>query len=419
MKMKSKGIDGDIDLTENGTFRRGVCSPLTMDELKPAKLPWDRNGKYANKISYDLDSYERLWLDTSYEGIVEIINNDLVFDGDGIEYDDQYDQVAEVLRRMQKKRIERVRESTDPEMLRLLNLDRIHIKDGRVIHDTDSRYVRNVGWKPGKTWALASLTYSSTTGSISLNNTTSSTSLYNTASISARDGDDITPTIFGTTRLTEDEWKGRTLITGRGDELCRKLDLYAYISVVRDMLESHQSVKNRRSTCECCGKQFVYTPKWGGKLSICQTCAFAEELKLTLDHFAVYRQHACMKDFVKQDMSAEKFDKHHSFAEMDQSSWASCREDKTIDYFFQEVYRDRGIHLLRRPRNSHELRVNLDNGEYADEEDYVRGSSELTYEKAHIDRQDGYVSDLVTLHTMLGEPTMLTGNITVNRHGWL
>ena len=58
--------------------------------------------------------------------------------------------------------------------------------------------------------------------------------------------------------------------------------------------------------------------------------------------------------------------------------------DTSIDYFHQYTYGDRGLHLIRIPEGSHELRVNLGTGEFIDDEDEKRVSRFDKFELRYI-----------------------------------
>lgn len=425
MSARSKGISSDIDLTDGNVFRHGARPVLEEDSLDHATLPWDSDGKEKPRISINTNGYySRTWSMTNIalENALTVIDDDYFYEAYEANIDfssiygtlnnprERYDDYAveEAIERAFNRRVERVRNSTDPETIRIFNLDKIYIRNGRVFHkhEAGAPSLITMPMYSKRQWYNNFIYETAIDSQIWMDNITTSSSKISTITINT--GTDITPLYFGSTELTEDEYSGRTMIVGRGDELKRKLALYDYVSVVYEMLQNHSTIENERLVCEDCLRPYIRTPNHGSK-SLCPYCSLAMELTMSLDQLTVRKKFSSMSvcEFMRAPLHDDDQDKYQSFADYDQSDWAKEREDKTIDYFFQEVYEDRGVHLIRRPRNSHELRVNISNGEYQDEEEeFSRNSAELTYEKGEIAERDHSLKQFMHISRQLARPVV-------------
>ena len=339
MVERSKGIPADIDLTEDRAFATGVKPLATENPIAAGELPWDESGILRRQGR----SHDELaqWITVS--GISEIMNSS--FDEyllDGITCGNVGGHISS---NNEEDIIEMYRKTADVWFLFELSNPMVISGGGRLLYTPDmvDRRYRDL-----------KITYSTYT--INYDNPWSSTS--NTVSPLISSGNftndvDITPYRFDDLSMTIGEFNDG-IITGKAPTVARKIAL-------RDHMKKVQHVLNLIN-----GHRASNIPKYaettkapaGGNMSVLNKFDWLD--------FGL-------------DLDPEKFHRDLGF---DQSDFYAKRIDKTIDYFFQRVCDDRGLCLIRRPRNSHELRVDVENREFIEEADVpVAASKHLTYEK--------------------------------------
>lgn len=346
----SKGIPGDIDLTMNRAFRSGVRPLVAENRITPGQLPWNDNGKRRTQSKRSVSDGD-LNSDGVGLNIISIDNGfNLTTTSTVNNFFDQltvyYYQDSDVdLRLVESNVIDRFEQTSDVRLLDALP-GVLSIRGGRLMYGSVdntgyNRYNMNIrtdgfdGYSSTNTWY--------TTGKC--------------LNVSWTDGyTDITPVAYGITRLTNSEMNGG-MITGHADEVADKIALRDFVNRIRPLISNRtrhttsMMPKGVASTnAESCTRDLLYRLK-------------SSEMIMSIGH----AEYSTFKHF------------------NDQSRWYARRDDKTIDFFFQKVCEDRGLCLIRRRRNSHELRVDLESREFIEEVDMpIAHDKHLTYEKDHL-----------------------------------
>ena len=346
----SKGIPGDIDLTMNRAFRRGVRPLVAENRITPGQLPWSDNGKRrtqskrsvsdgdlnSDSVGLNIISIEGGFNLTTTSTVNNILDQLTVYYYQGSDVD---------LRLVESNVIDRFEQTSDVRLLGALP-GALSIRGGRLMYKSvdstgDNRY--NTGVWTDKYGGYSSTSTGYTTGKY--------------LSVTWSDGyTDITPVAYGITRLTNSEMDGG-MITGHADEIADKIALRDFINQIRPFISNRtrhttsMMPKGVASTnAKSCTRDLMYQLK-------------SSETMMSIGH----TEYSTFKHF------------------NDQSRWYTRRDDKTIDFFFQRVCEDRGLCLIRRRRNSHELRVDLESREFIEEADMpIAHDKRLTYEKDHL-----------------------------------
>ena len=346
----SKGIPGDIDLTMDRAFRKGVRPLVVENRITPGQLPWDSSGKKRTQSKRSVSDGD-LNSDSVGLNIISIENGfDLTVTSTVNDILDQlvvyhYQDSDVDLRLVESNVIDRFEQTSDVRLLDALP-GALSIRGGRLMYNS----VDNTGHNRYNidTWTDGYGEYSSTS-------TGYAAGKY--LSVTWTDGyTDITPFVYGITRLTNSEMNGG-MITGHADEVADKIALRDFVNRIRPLISN----RTRHTT--------NMIPKGVASTNV----------------------KSCTKDLLYRLKSSETMmsigpTEYSTFKHFnDQSRWYTRRDDKTIDFFFQRVCEDRGLCLIRRRRNSHELRVDLESREFIEEADMpIAHDKRLTYEKNHL-----------------------------------
>lgn len=346
----SKGIPGDIDLTMNRAFRSGVRPLVAENRITPGQLPWNDNGKRRTQSKRSVSDGD-LNSDGVGLNIISIDNGfNLTTTSTVNNFFDQltvyYYQDSDVdLRLVESNVIDRFEQTSDVKLLDALP-GALSIRGGRLMYKS----IDNTGHNRYNTgvWTDGYDGYSSTS-------TGYTTGKYLNVTWTD-DYTDITPVAYGITRLTNSEMNGG-MITGHADEVADKIALRDFINRIRPFVSN----RTRHTTS--------MIPKGIASTNV-ESCAKDLLYKLKISERMMSIGPTVYSAF-----------KHFN----DQSRWYDQRDDKTIDFFFQRVCEDRGLCLIRRRRNSHELRVDLESREFIEEADMpIAHDKLLTYEKDHL-----------------------------------
>ena len=361
-KRLSKGISPDVDLTVRGDFRNGARPMLPDLEMRTGELPWDKTGKLKLPVStyseYNVDaswawnSSDQFWTlfsTLTLDGlIVDGCNDNFNCDIYELEmsegYSGDYVNMA----------IEQFKETGDARLLVLLP-GKLELSKGRLRYSNNGglSVSNNVIYYPQSSYGWSS----NTTGSFNSTTAQSTTSML---SIAVDNRMDITPTEFGAVTLTKDELNG-DMIVGRAGEVADKIRLRRYVQQIKPYINYRNRNRNALP------KQSI--PK-----------AAVDRQTKSANILRTLRKNEYAPKYVAYNKS--QIEPLQFMYEADgQSEWYKDREDKTIDYFFQPVYSDRGRHLLHRPRNSHELQVDLSGQELSEDNFPIRQSRKLVYDK--------------------------------------
>lgn len=380
IKRLSKGISPDVDLTARGDFRNGARPMLLDPEMRTGELPWDKTGKPKPPISrYPEYSVDAPWVwngsDQSWMLFNTLTLDDFIIDGYDVDFD-CYVYGIEMGEDYPGNRVNRIIEQfkmTGDARLLVLLPGKLELSRGRLRYsNTDSLSVSgsmiyyprssdmSIYYSTTPSAMSASYGWSSnTTGSLNSTTTQSTSSML---SIAVDNRMDITPTEFGAVTLTRDELNG-DVIVGRADEVADKIRLRRYVQQIKPYIDYRNRDRNALP-----------------KPSIPKTAV--DHQTKSADILRTFR----MKEYAPKCVAYDKrrVEALQFMYEADeQSDWYQDREDKTIDYFFQPVYSDRGRHLLHRPRNSHELQVDLSGQELSEDSFPVRQPRKLVYDKRH------------------------------------
>lgn len=354
MIAESAGIGSDIDLTGDRLFRKGVKPLASECPYDPGTLPWDKNGidRYRNRKG-QVDETGSLHIRSNFS--ISAISS-WSRTTSGVDTYHPNDFSDEVFKLFQK--------SGDLSLIETMPiLPEFH--KGRLMVNA-----KRHGWGIGSydysydgIIADYASAYMSANGTAYDSNWQDSTNSY--IVVQPDSYVDITPEEFGPfVSLTCYELDGG-LITGSANDVADKIRFREFMQkalAIIDTLERH-----RRGTKEAMSESAVI-----------RTCA--------------HRWHELHDD---KPITTRA---HRSSILCDQSGWYKKRDDKTIDYFFQKVRSDRGLALIRRPRNSHELRVDLETREFIEEEDIpIADWSRLTYEKGFL---GGAGAGIIGLHDL-------------------
>ena len=169
------------------------------------------------------------------------------------------------------------------------------------------------------------------------------------------------------------ELSGRKIICGGGDELKLKYEKYFYLIKLRAILNEFDScmeTKGNKSTtdlCKKCGKPIYnkvpFSKYYSTYCHECKIYGLFNEPNSRFDR--VYRDDT---DFHNQEILGDIL---YNFEDQQVDGYYEDH-DRSIDYYHQPIYDDRGLHILRPPLRSQELNVNLSTGEFMDEEDIPR-----------------------------------------------
>lgn len=336
--MISKGIPGDIDLTIDNDFRKGVSDEsILYKNYEIGQLPWTKDG-YKRCIDGTLPlSFRNEWLFNS--------NNTTRFQiHTGIDY--------------------RIEDYCDDE-LSLLDIDLTDeqikelIKNNDVSFEvsSDSLYII-IDWSSYRVIQKIYGKALNFDNKIRIINSEWGTTFnqYNMdVDFSKTYMIDITPKELKEYKLTSDEVNGNSMILGRGKELAMKIKKKTFLDSFRKsngiINHYHQSCWNSIDFIDdiklCCRKKH-------------NNESYYDANKVFLNDI----ESICMND--------------------DQESRAYIKAG-SIDYFAQPVYTDKGVHLIRLNSDVDELNVSFTDF-YPDEEEHLNGVDVAykTYNKSKV-----------------------------------
>lgn len=359
---KSKGISRDIDLTENNIFGNGVSEILGESKYSPNTLPWNSNGQLKNNSNHDkeyiddytftvtfnadgsITTFNDSWYSTKY------INNNTYTNNNIIKY-------------IQKE----IHLPSDNiyKLYEYIDLYDVHIDLNKITIDID--YINDmITYKMSNDIEYTSSSYSSDTFSIRSTNM-----LY-----------DITPEIFKSIKLTEDEMYDRCMITGYGMDLKLKHMKKEYFRKGLEYLKNKKRRKhNNYFICSNCNNRYHELFRRLHS-SVCPEC-YAKLTQSTNHNKKLTKVPTCNDLHSNISRKRYRLDYHKRNILDDQQNIEFSDNTKSIDFFRQPIYSDRGVYFLRIPRRSHELQVDLKTNVISDDDsNEIRQSSfkpELRY----------------------------------------
>lgn len=384
----SKGISADIDLTGDRMFSEGVRPLVAENLVKPGELPWTKDGRRrrqdryrCREVEHEIDREVIQWIldNVDMSDAIEITSdydaavyydstNSTSTSGDTPQYwisvntpgvDDisLQERTLKKIAATETKIIEEFRQTGNIDLLDKLP-NTLRIREGQLIYESVTS-----SWSKYRMNEYESYTNTMSFYTYSTNTTSSWKSVTSRRPIQYpidAGGQVITPYEFNATvKLTREELNG-ALICGRVADIADKIPLRNFMQKVQAYLDVRAKHDHHDLT--------AIGPRYTGELKMNRHA-----------HSLIDQLYRVLGDPLKL------VTKTHMYSFADQSDWYKRRKDKTIDFFFQPVYEDRGLSLIRRPRNSHELRVDLEDRPFIEEDDVPWASqSNLTYDKFHL-----------------------------------
>lgn len=436
MNEYSKGITSDIDLTDHGDFQHGVAPILKDEEYEYASTPWKEDGKLKRPL-HKVRGVRYITLRDEDFSNISITNSFSATDLQIHEYKD-YLQKKRTRRQLDLSEFLHGKEfkdlitnhpiTTDPKSilpyLKYKKYFRIEIRDTCKLYIVlENQSTTSTSLITYKKWNTSSLNITSDDMDDNLikyylddissgyfsehyvskkNCTISSTTALSRAneelykSLLKCNRICITPKEFENVELTLHERYGKTLITGSGIEVKKKYQLKLFLEEVEKILDKVYQLKSttvhKKRVCQCnyCGRTYLDFGISSVFISLCSDCVISKEMELFYDR---KYHHLSRNDYnLSAQVKAFKMrgKAYSSFTDVDDQSYDYLNQySEVIDFYRQPIHKDRGLHLIRLSRGQHELRVDLENGQFElDDSDEKRnevfGRYELTYDKQHI-----------------------------------
>lgn len=378
----SKGIPNDIDLTEDEVFADGVGDILQDRKLVAGELPWDHNGialphNYRaqatghfveSTFDFEIDDMYTIFSDTD---AIRILNTEIEYDDDfmdGISLKSYHEYMDRITKKYPV--------TEDPASI----IPYFKYFDIRISANGVSAFPRSIrSYKKDLTYSPYAArgfdkfmwTPDSTSSDFAYINQTmiSSSSRFITTplyAISNRMDNAIIllPDSYKSVQLSDEELNGEVLICGTGEELKLKVKKYNFIQEVKELIKKYGNHETPWSEerCRICGRTYI-NGLFGDddKDSLCQEC---RETVLDFNHSMIHYTSAInFCDFSSVTMRGKPVG---LLSDIDDQS---DNTSDTIDFFRQPSYTDRGLYIIRFPRDSHELTIDIKTGLSAEDED--------------------------------------------------
>lgn len=351
---KSKGIQSDIDLTENSDFKHGVYDTMDSEYRYPGILPWTSDGilienhvsrkEFYNRFDFNFDTIQS----TLNMYVTRNTNNSSTttyFFNNSYQFD--FMDVEDVGSPIILEELDDYHgEEEYPRWL-------FNLKDeGLDICIYNNELVSMEYMYGNKTYSDFDISWSTSTSYLNYD------SIKFDSSVAYRI---ISPRDLVNIRLSNAELTGRVVITGSTPEEFRlKYRKYLFLNKISKLLSwksgkiisSNNGIK--LETCERCGKQFLNFEKNYSKL--CSDCT--EKELYSFNHSP-----ARLQDMVDIHNHHMKFRDNYDYID-DQGEYSGIINDKSIDYFVQSVYRDRGLSIIRNTQRGavDELYIDIGSG---------------------------------------------------------